>query len=313
MSAPAARHAVSSARGRFLAAVSPPPAGGAVPELTASGWRGIDRQAPFLSYAGAGGANWSSELEDLHEEASRDHFIDVLTRVALVEAVLDAAPPDGVLLDVGCSGGYLLADLRGALPDALLVGADVVPDGLRRAHAEVPGAALFQADACSLPFGDATVDAVVSANTLEHVTDHERALEEVRRVLVPGGRAALVVPAGPELYDAYDAHLGHVRRYARGEMAGVARRAGLTVIDDGFLGTLVYPAFWAVKRYHRHRGRSLDTAGARARVERDIGATQGSRAGHWLCAVERRLARRGVRLPRGIRGITVVQRPPAAP
>jgi SAM-dependent methyltransferase len=313
VSGPAAGAAVASPRERFLAGVQPPPGTHRVPRLTASGWQDLDAQTPYLACVAEGEVNWSTELEELHEEASRHHFIDVLTRAALVDAVRTAPPADGVVLDVGCSGGYLLADLRDALPQALLVGADLLPDGLRRAHAEVPGAALFQADARALPFDDETVHAVVSANTLEHVHDHARALAEIRRVLVPGGRAGIVVPAGPELYDAYDAYLGHVRRYARGELAAVARSAGLDVVDDRFLGTLVYPPFWAVKRYSRRRERGLDAAGARARVQRDIAATQASRAGHWLCALEQRLHRRGIRLPRGVRGLTVVQRPRGAP
>ena len=76
---------------------------------------------------------------------------------------------------------------------------------------------------CALPFADASVAAAVSANLLEHVPDDERALAELRRVLRPGGRAVIVVPASPGVYDYYDRFLGHERRYARGELASKAR------------------------------------------------------------------------------------------
>ncbi len=39
---------------------------------------------PFLAYEQVTDLNWSAELEALHEESSRDHFIDVLTRWALM-------------------------------------------------------------------------------------------------------------------------------------------------------------------------------------------------------------------------------------
>ncbi len=66
----------------------------------------------------------------------------------------------------------------------------------------------------------------VSANLLEHVPMIKRRCGEVARVLRPGRRAVVVVPAGPDTYDYYDRFLGHERRYARGELAArVARRA----------------------------------------------------------------------------------------
>ncbi len=65
----------------------------------------------------------------------------------------------------------------------------------------------------------ATADALVALNLLEHLPDDGAALAEFARVLRPGGRAVVVVPANPRLYDYYDAHLRHERRYAR-------RRAG---------------------------------------------------------------------------------------
>src|SRR5579872_3646345 len=78
---------------------------------------------------------WSDDLEALHEESSRDHFIDVQTRWVLrrvIPAELDAG---SVLLDVGCSSGYLVEDLRMDVPRAMVVGIDMLPAGPRRARA----------------------------------------------------------------------------------------------------------------------------------------------------------------------------------
>src|SRR5207248_2494208 len=107
----------------------------------------------------------------------------------------------GVVVDLGCSSGLLLAQLHVARPDATLVGVDLVATGLERARGVAPEATLVLADVTDLPFGDSTVDALSAANVLEHVTDDGAALAEIARVLRPGGRAALVVPLGPGLFD----------------------------------------------------------------------------------------------------------------
>ena len=262
-------------------------------------------EAAFTAYAESLDANWSDELEALHVESSRDHFLDVWTRRALLDAIAGEAPR--VILDAGCSSGYLLDDLARAHPAAQLIGVDLIAAGLRRAHALVPRAQLLLADVGALPLADGSVDAVLSANLLEHVPDDAGALVEFLRVLRPGGVAAIVIPAGPSTYDYYDAFLGHERRYARGELA--RRAAGFEVVHDTHLGALIYPAFWAVKRRNRRRYPNPSAAERQALVERDIGRTQNSRLGAATTRVERGLLRRGIALPFGIRGLTILRKP----
>lgn len=54
--------------------------------------------------------------------------------------------------------------------------------------------ATVQADACDLPFADASFDFAVCVHTLEHIPDDRQALSEIYRVLRPGGQAVLQVP-----------------------------------------------------------------------------------------------------------------------
>lgn len=289
----------------------PPPGSRDVPGFD-HGWQRADGGVdPYLRYAADGQAvNWSASLEELHAEEARDHFIDVWTRRAMLER-LGPLPAGGVIVDLGCSTGYLLADLRVAYPDAQLVGVDLVDSGLRTAHREVPDARLLQADVCALPLDDASVDAAMSANLLEHVPDDEAALAELYRVLAPGAPGVLVVPAGPGSYDYYDRFLGHERRYGHGELAGKARGVGLEVVDDAHLGSVLFPAFWLVKQRNRRLYGHLQDQALQARVASDIAGTRDTRIGHLACHVERWLLNRGVRLPFGIRGLTVVRRPEA--
>jgi SAM-dependent methyltransferase len=291
-----------------MISLRPPPGRTDVPAFD-EGWLdpAQDRPQPYLSYLPADAdVKWSSELESLHEEPSRTHFIDMLTRAAALNA-LDAQTlgDKPLIVDLGCSTGHLLRDLDERLPHASLAGVDAVPDGLVHAHAAVPRAALFHASVTELPFGDATVDAAVALNLLEHISEDVLVLRELARVLRPGGRAVIVVPANPRLYDAYDAYLGHERRYARGEVARKARESGLAVRARRYVGSLVYPGFWAVKKLHRLR----PPAQRKAMVERNIDSTQGSRLGTLAGRIEERLLRAGISLPFGIRELTVVERP----
>ncbi len=265
-------------------------------------------EAAFTAYAQSLDVNWSDALEELHEEASRDHFLDMWTRTSLMDGMRRFGPlrPE-VVLDAGCSSGYLLEDLRRELPTASLVGVDLIAGGLRRAHLLVPDAKLLLADVCDLPIKDASVDVALSANLLEHVPDDAGALAELHRVLRPGGLAAIIVPAGPGSYDYYDAFLGHERRYARGELAGKA--AGFEVLLDTHIGALIYPAFWAVKKRNRLKHKAPTPAERQTLVERDIDRTTSSRLGAVTTRIERSLLARGVSFPFGIRSLTFLRKP----
>jgi ubiquinone/menaquinone biosynthesis C-methylase UbiE len=264
---------------------------------------------PFISHVPAEhGVNWSEDLEELHEESSRTHFIDAWTRRAILER-MGQLPEGPTIIDVGCSTGYLLEDLRRAIPGASLIGVDLVAAGLRKAHENVPEAILLQADACALPLQDASVDAVLSANLLEHVPEDGRALAEVFRILRPGRRAVIVVPVGPGNYDYYDRFLGHERRYANGELARKAAAVGFEILEDIHLGAPLYPAFWVIKQRNRRRYRHLHGRALEDQVREDINSTSDSALGRLACRVEEWTLARGIRLPFGIRGLTVLVRP----
>jgi SAM-dependent methyltransferase len=282
-----------------------PPGSASLPPFDA-GWP----DSPFLSYVETDAdVNWSDDLEALHEESTRDHFIDVWTRDAVLSALRPAIRPGVVVADIGCSTGYLLEDLRNRHPEAVLVGADLVAAGLRKAHLSVPQAALILADVTRLPIADASVDAIASVNVLEHVPDDAGALAEMARVLKPGAPAAIVVPAGPSLYDYYDRMLGHERRYAPGELAGRARSAGLEVVVDTHLGWTLYPAFWAKKKINRLRHADPSPTELEQLVAQDIASTEQSRVGQAAMQLERAAFKRRVKPRFGIRNFVVLRHP----
>ena len=116
----------------------------------------------------------------------------------LFEAVLDAADvgPGSRLLDIGCGTGLtlVLAARRGATPSGL----DVSPGLLGIARERLPDADLRDGDMESLPFADASFDAVTGVNAFQFAGDPRRALSEAARVLRPGGRVVASLFAEPE-------------------------------------------------------------------------------------------------------------------
>jgi ubiquinone/menaquinone biosynthesis C-methylase UbiE len=115
-------------------------------------------------------------------------------RHAFLQA-LEPQPGERVL-DVGCGPGLLASGIAVAVGSSGAVhGIDLSESLLAAARAQCanqPWVELRHGDAMRLPYADATFDAAISTQVLEYVSDVDRALAELRRVLRPGGRAVLV-------------------------------------------------------------------------------------------------------------------------
>lgn len=108
-----------------------------------------------------------------------------------------------------------------------------------------------QADSGRLPFKTDAFDLVCLFDVLEHLDDDGAALTEVRRVLRPGGRVLIHVPAHPLLFAQNDAVSGHRRRYTRRRLRRVVEESGLEVQrlsgSDLLLLPLIAPAVLILK------------------------------------------------------------------
>ncbi len=100
------------------------------------------------------------------------------------------------LLEVGCNEGALLSDCGQKFPGIRLAGIEINPTALAKAKQKLPDAALHGADGERFPFADARFDCVTCIEVLEHIRAENRrhTLDEIHRVLKPGGRFILRVP-----------------------------------------------------------------------------------------------------------------------
>jgi SAM-dependent methyltransferase len=91
-----------------------------------------------------------------------------------------------------------------------------------------------------------TYDAVVMVNVLEHIEDDALALHGLNRLLKPGGRLLVFVPAMPFLYSRLDELVGHHRRYTRPALAGRLAHAGFRVRQARYMDVLGILPWWLV-------------------------------------------------------------------
>ena len=97
----------------------------------------------------------------------------------------------GPLLDIGAGTGDLALALQTRFPGRAVAGVDLSREMMGVAVTKGYGQlALVQADVLHLPFRDAEFAGVATAFTLRNVADLHAALEEIERVLMPGGRFA---------------------------------------------------------------------------------------------------------------------------
>lgn len=151
------------------------------------------------------------------------------------------------VLDVGSADGPSVGWLRGSTH----VTVDIDPRGLE------PGGVC--ASALALPFRSDSFDIVGAFDVIEHLEPESAAVGELVRVLRPGGRLLVAVPAYQWAWTDFDVQNGHHRRYTRRRIVAALEAAGMEVQRSTYAFASMFPLF-AAERLGRK---------ARAGVSRD--------------------------------------------
>lgn len=145
--------------------------------------------------------------------------------------VVERGLAGGVTVDVACGAGIGLTLLREHGVRAL--GFDLDVSALRALHAAYPRLPLAVTDAQRLPLPNASVDSVVSFETIEHVPDAAATLREFQRVLRDSGTLVLSTPN--RLFGPPEHHQNpfHVREFSGEELEDLLRESFAEVTIHG--------------------------------------------------------------------------------
>ena len=164
---------------------------------------------------------------------------------------------DARVLDVGTSTGTNLRMLR-ALGFRRVTGIDCSEEAIAFCHAKGLGPVQL-GDICALPFPDDSFDLVLATDVIEHVDDDARALREVLRVLRPGGKALITVPAFSSLWGLQDDKSFHKRRYTMPTLLSKVGAAGLTPNTYYYFNYLLFAPIWLARRIIALSGLKLES------------------------------------------------------
>ena len=161
------------------------------------------------------------------------------------------------IMEVGSGIGNISACLRMLDPE-LLVLTDTDPWYLNRLRQTFADDQAVQFADVTLPdptarerFAELRLDSVVALNVLEHIEDDLGSLETMRRMVVPGGKVVLLVPASPALYGTLDVELQHFRRYTRDGLRRLMTDAGLHDIQLTWYNRLGTLGWWLNARVRK--------------------------------------------------------------
>lgn len=96
-------------------------------------------------------------------------------------------------------------------------------------------------------------DTAVSFQVIEHIEDDLAALKNTLRLLKPGGRLLLMVPAHQALFGDMDRALGHFRRYEEADLRDKLERAGFEIEVFKHLNPLAVPGWWLNGKIFKRR------------------------------------------------------------
>jgi SAM-dependent methyltransferase len=175
-------------------------------------------------------------------DLEKDHWWYKARRAILLSQLAGLLKSNGIrrpdVLEVGCGGGTILADLQSF---ANAVGIDPCPEAVERAKAQAKCPVYQGAVPDDIPENIGHFDAICLFDVIEHLDDDVTALASLKPLLKPNGAIVITVPALPWLYGVHDRINEHRRRYSASLLSSRLAAAGLDPIKRSYFNTLLCP------------------------------------------------------------------------
>ena len=171
----------------------------------------------------------------------------------LREVLRDAGSPASIV-DIGCGDGAATALAARVNPGHRILGLDWSADSLGRARKQGLAVIRAEAEPGGLPIASGQADVVIMSEVIEHLVDPDSVLEEVRRVLRPGGTLLLSTPNLAAWYNRGLLALGVQPVFTEVSLRGVFGRPGSQVAGHlrvftrrALVGLLAASGFGAIR------------------------------------------------------------------
>jgi SAM-dependent methyltransferase len=190
-----------------------------------------------------------SEYDETFMETMASEYLErtpwTELRLEALRTLVEPTPGDRIV-DLGCAAGALTHYFSGF--GASVVGVDSEERAIAKARSLFPDLRFEQADVAALPFGAHSFDKAVAGDLVEHLdaVTFRAMLEEVQRVLLPGGSLSIYTPNPLHLIERLKAHEillaqnpTHIGLRTAEELTGILQDSGFTVDRAGWTASFL--------------------------------------------------------------------------
>lgn len=146
---------------------------------------------------------------------------------------------DKIVLDVGCGTGAMMEEMQKF--GGNVFGIDGSDESItftqKRGLKNIQKVNLEQ----PLPLKDSSYDYLICLDVLEHIENDHQLVAEFYRILKPGGKLLLTVPAYQFMWTYWDEVLGHKRRYRKANLIKLLKSANLKVTRASYFYSFLFP------------------------------------------------------------------------
>jgi 2-polyprenyl-3-methyl-5-hydroxy-6-metoxy-1,4-benzoquinol methylase len=193
---------------------------------------------------------WSDNLTAVHEKSNgKFHPINIYSRENVIKFL--ELNNNKTILEIGCSSGWLIDNLKKKFKKINYVGVDVVKQPIEKLAKKYPNIPFLIFDITKNPLKKIKFDNIIMLNVLEHIRNDDLALKNSKELLKKNGKIFIEVPANQFLYDNYDKQLMHFRRYEMSNLLMKLEKNGYEVLKKNHLGFFCFFPFFFVKLFNK--------------------------------------------------------------
>ena len=175
------------------------------------------------------------------------------SRLSLVKKWGREIAPKSVGLDIGCGSGAAAQLLQREF-QLFPMGMDISKFAVDASKER--GVRTLQVDVTKLPSSDVSQDFVLALDVIEHIEDRNVLLIEMYRVLKPGGKALITVPAHTWLWSNHDELNHHFRRYSKEMLREDLSTAGFSIKSIRWWNSILLPYIYLNRKSTRNKDSS---------------------------------------------------------